>query len=342
MPDLSRITLVPNRPGWHAAKLVEECGIVRPPVDQGRIMERLKLKLREFLYREYPGMTDWDDDNPEEVAFLKPSEQRIYVHKNTFHTRKRMSIFHECGHYYLPWHRGVDYLCDERRLSPLVKEQLERQAFEFATSVIMPRRMFVDDMLSLPLGLDAVNQLRRRYEASYLAAAIWYAKVHPGRCLFFCMGPAHERTMDASGKPRTSEHLKKTRLDGPDIQNSRPTQLGLPLRAVPGLVIIRKKDRPKTGRHLVVHYSFPSPRFGTFIRKGVEVWEGTRLYGLWLKAQSERGVVTSTIPMTDFGPSFWDHRYFVKVDCRSYADHEDNRTILGLLSLPDRQRTWKI
>ena len=116
-------------------------------------------------------------------------QQLIWVLPGMFPGRRRLSIFHECGHAVIPWHGNLDYLCSSTDIEAPIYHRIEREAFECGIEFLMPQQMFVKDALSLSMGIHAIKQLSNRYQASMEATAIRYASTHPYPCAVLVVKP---------------------------------------------------------------------------------------------------------------------------------------------------------
>jgi hypothetical protein len=90
--------------------------------------------------------------------------------------RKRFSIAHELGHYHIPKHKqsGAGGVCSDRdmRGSHHALRLQEREANDFATEVLMPRRAFTEDAKKLDISIAAARTLASPdyYDVSGMAA----------------------------------------------------------------------------------------------------------------------------------------------------------------------------
>ena len=71
----------------------------------------------------------------------------------------------------------------------LKRKRQERDANHYAAELLMPAPMFFPEARDLPVGIQAVNQLCERYDASFEATAIRYAQACPERCAVFAAEP---------------------------------------------------------------------------------------------------------------------------------------------------------
>jgi hypothetical protein len=72
------------------------------------------------------------------------------------------------------------------------RKQEEREANLYASEMIMPSQLFVPEARELPTGIEAVQILRTRYNASFEAAAVRYAQACPERCALLAVEPIRD------------------------------------------------------------------------------------------------------------------------------------------------------
>lgn len=141
-----------NDPALYARKVLRECDFKAPPICEKTVVDYLGLGLKEFSQNNFP------QDNPELHEILKTTcswlkrngngQSCIWVNHDIPLERKRLSIFHECGHAILPWHEVFNYLCCESDFDPCVRSRIEREAFKCGSEFLIPVEMFVEDALS--------------------------------------------------------------------------------------------------------------------------------------------------------------------------------------------------
>jgi hypothetical protein len=299
-----------NDPTLYARKVLKECGIKAPPVCEKTIVDYLGLEIKEFSL----------DDAPQDPGLLeviktacaglrrKPNGKSfIRVFRDTRLERKRLSIFHECGHAILPWHEEFDYLCSEKDVDPTVRKRIEREAFRCGSEFLMPREMFLEDALSLKISLSAIERLRSRYVASMEATAIWYAYTHPGLCGIVIVEPAGNQ---------------KPKVMVPD--NTPPGQLLFPFKKIPPRPIILEDDKKYP---IKVKYFVKSHRFPKYIIPGTGIEEDNPVFEAWVS----RRPVQEEIPASVFGSSA---KWAYNAECIPLG-----RTgmVMVLLWLPDHQ-----
>jgi hypothetical protein len=104
------------------------------------------------------------------------------VREGDLEERQRLSVFHECGHFDIPWHRELSYICDCGECDDKKMNKHEKEAFRYASDLLFPRKQFFDDLLNLPISFNSIKQLAYRYLASFEATAIKYITYNPGMC----------------------------------------------------------------------------------------------------------------------------------------------------------------
>jgi hypothetical protein len=98
--------------------------------------------------------------------------------------RKRFTVAHELGHYYIDYHGGTSYQCfgrDIGSISPSIRQD-EREANEFAVELLMPDEAFRKDIHQRDISLNAINSLAAKYGTSMTSTAIRYARCSPEAC----------------------------------------------------------------------------------------------------------------------------------------------------------------
>ncbi len=175
-----------SSPSIYAEKVLKGCGLKEPPICEETVADYLGLEVKEIPrqhIKEFFGELGHNILRTVCAMLIKRGNKGyIYYNGETRRERKRLSIFHECGHEVLPWHECHDYCCSETDIDPNVHRRMEKEAFGCGSELLMPKRSFIGDSLSLEIGVDAIERLRQRYVASFEATAIRYALMHPGLC----------------------------------------------------------------------------------------------------------------------------------------------------------------
>lgn len=121
--------------------------------------------------------------------------------------RRRFSIAHEIGHW--EQHRGQSFSCriEERALDKAAMGK-ERQADDYASSLMMPTNLFKEAISSSKAGvsLALVSELGSTFNASFPAAAIRYVELSGEPVVLIFNGVGNRRWWSARSK-RVPEHL---------------------------------------------------------------------------------------------------------------------------------------
>jgi Zn-dependent peptidase ImmA (M78 family) len=98
--------------------------------------------------------------------------------------RRRFTVAHELGHYYIDHHNGTSYQCFGKDIGVISSSarQEEREANEFAVELLMPDELFRKDIRQRDIGLETVNSLATKYGTSMTSTAIRYARSSPDAC----------------------------------------------------------------------------------------------------------------------------------------------------------------
>ena len=131
--------------------------------------------------------------------------------------RRRFSIAHEIGHW--EQHRGQSFSCrvEERALDKAAKSK-EREADDYASSLMMPTNLFKEGIASQKGGfsLALVSELGRIFKASFPAAAIRYVELSGEPVVLVFNGVGNPRRWWLSRSTRVPQHLRVQREPDPD------------------------------------------------------------------------------------------------------------------------------
>ncbi|MDD4051046.1 MAG: ImmA/IrrE family metallo-endopeptidase [candidate division Zixibacteria bacterium] len=196
---MSRLYYPSNKVDFYSGRVLEELGLSQPPIPVEPILEYFGLPLyrtddptfdplpehlREISKAATAGLCIGDD-----FAF-------IWVNGEDSEGRQRLGVFHECGHFDIPWHRGHSYVCNMESTAKELMSKLEQEAFRYASKMIFPTAAFREDLMSAPIGVPSISGLADRYQASFEATAIRYIESNPGMCagMYLRPNPATEST----------------------------------------------------------------------------------------------------------------------------------------------------
>ena len=172
-------------PIHYARKVLSGCGFSAPPICEMTVAEYLGLGIKYFWRSDIPEGEARPEIADNILAWLqrKPNgKSRIWVRGDISRERRRMTIFHECGHAILPWHQELDYMCAASDLRSNAQKESEREAYACGCELMMPAEMFRQDALPKLPSIRVITQLSDRYIASLEATAIRYATIDPYPC----------------------------------------------------------------------------------------------------------------------------------------------------------------
>ncbi len=184
--------------GYYAKRVLKDLDLRDPPIPYGPILEYFGIDLHWInpqMELEFVRRTGSRIETP---AFLcsQNDSTKVFVRESDINERRRLSIFHECGHFDIPWHEGHDYLCDCPEINSEQHNKIEREAFEYAGKIIFPESVFYEDIRSMSTNMETIEIISVRYMASFSATANTYIKVNPRQCaiLYLMMNPLSDET----------------------------------------------------------------------------------------------------------------------------------------------------
>jgi len=138
-----------------------------PPVDVERMCEHEGIALLPSDYHDsFDSRIEYHKTKGKFLLFLDTAD------RGRTEGRRRFSIAHELGHFYLPDHRkalldGVTHYSDTETFSP--SATTEAEADEFAARLLMPTKTFGREMRDV--GVDELHRLARVFGTSLTATA---------------------------------------------------------------------------------------------------------------------------------------------------------------------------
>jgi len=275
-----------RKPCDFAKDILNQCDFNEPPICEKIITEYLGLSVIEIKDENLQYYGNYNKELIKSLekacAWKKRDEDgrsTIYVYGETKYERKRLGIFHECGHEVIPWHQNINYICTENDISLITKKQIEREAFECGTEFLMPSDMFYNDINSLGTNIESIKTLSSRYKSSIEATAIKYVRSHPGRCALVMLEPINNyQRRKKAHKGHLSNQINLT--------YDEKYNISLPVDS-------------NTKYPLAVKYFVKSNRFEKFIRPGTGIGENNPVYEAYTAQQSNH----MEIPASSFGSS---------------------------------------
>jgi len=145
-----------------AADVIREVGIREPPVDLEMVASM--LDIREVI----------EDPHLDVAGCLVsgPCGHVVRVRATDGRARKRFSTGHECSHTFMPGFADAPrFRCSPAVVPKKSVDELERLCDIGASELLMPVTLFRTDLADVRFGLDTVEDLAERYQASLLATA---------------------------------------------------------------------------------------------------------------------------------------------------------------------------
>jgi hypothetical protein len=155
----------------HADIFIREQGVTTIPIELTSMCQRLDIGLRPMT----------DGDSPSGMLIHERGTFVIAYAANSGNEGfERFCIAHELGHYHLPGH--VDALfktgtVHESRAGFVSDSKYEREADNFAASLLMPKGLFKKAMASADSGIAAIQRLSSQFTTSLLATSIRFTNL---------------------------------------------------------------------------------------------------------------------------------------------------------------------
>ena len=176
----------------YGQKIINECGLSQPPIDENLVLDYLGLQKDTFSVKDKDIEKEVKKDFMKISGFIKTSSEgksQIYINSDMPVNRQRFTIFHELAHYILPWHKKLNYFCEKKYLSPAYQKVIEKEANELGVELLMPKEMFFEDINSLNISFNSIIELSNKYKTSIESTAIRYTRLHPKVCGLICVRP---------------------------------------------------------------------------------------------------------------------------------------------------------
>jgi len=170
--------------GFYANRVLRDLGLKEPPIFYESVLNYFGLDLHMMTEQQELEFEKITATKIELPAFLliDGDDAHIFVRKDDIPERQRLSIFHEVGHFDIPWHESHMYLCDCISADHDLHNLVEKEAYEYAAHIIFPDNVFCHDIRSKPVCIETIEELAERYGASFEATAIKYVKTSPEMC----------------------------------------------------------------------------------------------------------------------------------------------------------------
>lgn len=133
---------------------------------------------------------DYGSNTFDGLTIYEKEEKQFYIHLNTrggnllTNTKGRFTLAHELGHYYLGHHRATmisgvmhPHIYKYNPFGNNYEWIIEREADEFAASLLMPIEAFRRDLFQREFSGHLIDTLAKKYKVSFSASAIRILKI---------------------------------------------------------------------------------------------------------------------------------------------------------------------
>lgn len=153
-------------PRVYAGEILLELCINKMPIDVYKICNTFNIEIT------YDELKTCDGG-----FLLNAGRKKIVINSNVgSESKKRFTIAHELGHYFLPNHKGIAYNCiiKDQTLGDSSLFEEEREANEFASELLMPTKIFKEIIahVNIDLNIPSAVKIAKYFNVSKIAAAI--------------------------------------------------------------------------------------------------------------------------------------------------------------------------
>ncbi len=253
------------RPFPYIRRVLKACGQRKPPICDRTILDYLGLKVTEALPENAP--PELHEAFRDCCSWLNRERKEIWVYPHRSRRSKRANKLHEATHFICPTHVEVNvFSCKETDTERPGYRRQEQEAFQGSSAFLMPLDTFIDNILSYPTSLKAIEELHDLYDAPLAVAAIWYAYANPGLCAVVMVEP-NIAVPEGAGTPlEHSNGQLHFPLEIP-LQPAQRSRISYAARSGKHVQL----DGPRAIFPLRVRYSSHSARFPKFIKAGLGI-----------------------------------------------------------------------
>lgn len=131
--------------------------------------------------------------------------------------RRRFTGFHEIGHTFQPGYRLVSHeRCGYPSFARRVRDDPEALADIAAAELLLPRAFFIGDVRACSFGVDALNELADKYEASIHATAYRFVRFWPEDTLLLLLEPGLRKEEEGRVDAKEKLRIRSTSWSGED------------------------------------------------------------------------------------------------------------------------------
>lgn len=136
----------------------------------------------------------------------------MMINKNiTYEARRRFTIAHELGHYWIPSHFSEYRICSKLDIGVFdsKKDSIEYEADIFAAEFLMPEKLFKKDVGRVTTKLKSIADLSEKYKTSLTATAIRFVDYTLEPCALILL---QDKSIRWAKKSRSFRYELRTRL----------------------------------------------------------------------------------------------------------------------------------
>lgn len=141
--------------------------------------ERINILANENLPNKFEGVITLDDKTDSWIILVKKNPNNL--------GRYNFSLAHEFGHYLLHREKLSTIECSFESIYSPEASLREKQANEFASTLLMPADDFRKQIEHTELSIDTLRVLANRYSVSFTAAGIRFTQLTNSRCGVVCI-----------------------------------------------------------------------------------------------------------------------------------------------------------
>jgi len=182
--------------GWnpeiYGREVVDRCGFTQPPICEKAVSQFFGNEIKEVS----PSDPEIAAQFPSIRKIFKKSSAHLFrdyslivVNKDQPRVKIRMDIFHENGHEALPWQRESHYVCASSGVDAYTRRRIEDEAFRCGIAMMLPGKMFREDVRGRKMSEELIRELAQRYDASVEVTARRYVMLCHGACAMLVCEP---------------------------------------------------------------------------------------------------------------------------------------------------------
>jgi len=159
---------IPNQISLQAENILKKHDLYKPNVDLEKLAEIYGIEIE---------CSDPGDDELSGALVRKDEEATIFVNSTHADTRRRFSLAHELGHFFL--HKGKETFIDGKATGYLLRAKnvspsdylTEREANEFAAALLMPSDLISKELKEVEKkgASDVISDIAEKFNVSQQA-----------------------------------------------------------------------------------------------------------------------------------------------------------------------------